>query len=57
MAAVGMMHNLSKTMVIPYSGGDGRLTCTALGVRMHAYKTYKTSSKYRVHKFMDIPVL
>jgi len=38
-------------MVIPDSAGD------ASSVRMHAYKTYTTYSKYRIYKFMNVPVL
>jgi hypothetical protein len=51
MASVGLMHNLSKMMVISDSAGD------ASRVHMHAYKTYKTYSEYPVYKFMNVPVL
>ena len=48
MASVGLMHNLSKMMVIPDSAGD------ASWVRMDAYKTY---SEYRIYKITNVPVL
>ena len=52
MASVGLMHNLSKMMVIPYSAGDATQLemplswrCHSAGdasrVRMHMYKIYK----------------
>ena len=57
MASVGLMHNLSKMMVIPYSAGDATqlempAECTCMRTR-HT----KTYSDYRVYKSMNVPVL
>jgi len=51
MASVGLMHNHSEMMIMPDSAAD------ASGVRMHAYKTNKTDSEYRIYKFINVPVL
>ena len=57
MASVGLMHNLSKMMVIPYSAGDAtQLEMPAEGGCMRTRHT-KTYSDYRVYKSMNVPVL
>jgi len=70
MASVGLMHNLSKMMVMPHSAGDARLSwrCQtqlempdsagdASGVHMHADKIYKIYCESHVYKFMNVLVL
>jgi len=57
MASVGLMHNLSKMIVIPYSAGDATqlempAECTCMRARHK-----KTYSDYRVYKSMNVPVL
>ena len=57
MASVGLMHNLSKMMVIPYSAGDAtQLEMPAECACMRKRHT-KTYSDYRVYKSMNVPVL
>ena len=57
MASVGLMHNLSKMMVIPYSAGDAtQLEMPAECACMRTRHT-KTYSDYHVYKPMNVPVL
>jgi hypothetical protein len=57
MASVGLMHNLSKIIVIPYSAGDAtQLEMPAECVCMRTRKT-KTYCDYRVYKSINVPVL
>jgi hypothetical protein len=57
MASVGLMHNLSNMMVIPYSAGDAtQLEMPAECACMRTRHT-KTYSDYRVYKSMNVPVL
>ena len=57
MAAVGLMHNLFKMMVIPYSAGDAtqlEMPAECACMRTRLTKTY---SDYHVYKSMNVPVL
>jgi hypothetical protein len=57
MASVGLMHNLSKMMVNPYSAGDAiQLEMPAVCACMRTRHT-KTYSDYHVYKSMNVPVL
>jgi len=57
MASVGLMHNLSKMMVVAYSAGDAtQLEMPAECARMGTRQT-KTYSDYRVYKSTNVPVL
>ena len=57
MASVGLMHNLSKMMVISYSAGDAtELEIPAECACMLTRHT-PTYSDYRVYKSMNVPVL
>ena len=57
MASVGLMHNLSTMMVIPYSAGDAiQLEMPAECACMRTRHT-KTYSDYRVYNSMNVPVL
>jgi len=57
MASVGLMHNLSMMMVIPYSAGDA--TQREMPAEYACMRTRHTKpySDYRVYKSMNVPVL
>ena len=53
MASDGLIHNLSKMIVIPGWAGDADSGGYSSWVRMHAYKTY---SEYSIFKSTNVPV-
>jgi hypothetical protein len=57
MASVGLMHNLSKMMLIPYSAGDATQLAMPAECACMRTRDTKTYSDYRVYKSMNLPVL
>jgi hypothetical protein len=57
MASVGLMHNLSKMMVIPYSAGHATQLEMPAECACMCTRHTKTYSSYRVYKSMNVPVL